>query len=86
MITQEIDSILMGYLKCFSSRLLSLPLFVLYPVTEVRVTVTATSFDIHIWDIGFQRGLLFHQLCWVGFFPSHDAWLQLSHPGQYSSA
>lgn len=43
-IMKEIDSVLTGYLKCFSSRPLSLPLFVLHPVTEVRVAVMVLIF------------------------------------------
>lgn len=30
----------------------------------------------------FQKSLLFHQQCWVGFFPPHGARLQFSHPGK----
>lgn len=81
--TQKLDSVLKWYLNCFSSRPLSLPLFFLHPVTEVGLTVMVTHFDTHIWDSNLQKGLLFHQQCWVGFFPPHDAWLQLSHPGKH---
>lgn len=41
-----------------------------------------TCFDIHIWDSSFQKHLLFHQRCWIVFFPPHEAWLQLIHPEQ----
>lgn len=41
------------------------------------------TFDI-LGTVVFRR--VCYSTSWVGFLPSHDAWFQLGHPGQYSSA